>query len=159
MYASFNSIAFFYYRQFDVLVWSWFSHYDLKDIFFVYDLKDPAHFMITIQDIELFPEWMKIIDYYFTSCKRDDQLNIGCVHSCRQAGRQAQPTNSMTKKKSKLYNSHGASQLALKSIVVFVSFLFSCRDFVSIWPSYFIKACALALTLINHTIVFNSIDQ
>lgn len=42
--------------------------------------------MITIQDIELFPEWMKIIDYYFTSCKRDDQLNIGCVHSCRQAG-------------------------------------------------------------------------
>lgn len=92
MYASFNSIAFFYYRQFDVLVRSWFSHYDLKDIFFVYDLKDPAHFMITIQDIELFPEWMKIIDYYFTSCKRDDQLNIGCVHSCRQAGRLNRPT-------------------------------------------------------------------
>lgn len=107
--------------------------------------------------LNCFPNEWKSLIITLHHVKRDDQLNIGCVHSCRQAGRLNRPT--AWQKKTKLYNSHGASQLALKSIVVFVSFLFSCRDFVSIWPSYFIKACALALTLINHTIVFNSIDQ
>lgn len=155
MYASFNSIAFFYYRQFDVLVWSWFSHYDLKDIFFYMIWKTLLILWLRYKTLNCFPnEWKSLI---ITLHHVNATINW-TLAACTAAGRQAQPTNSMTKK-TKLYNSHGASQLALKSIVVFVSFLFSCRDFVSIWPSYFIKACALALTLINHTIVFNSIDQ
>lgn len=93
MYASFNSIAFFYYRQFDVLVWSWFSHYDSKDIFFLYMIwKTLLILWLRYKTLNCFPNEWKSLIITLHHVKRDDQLNIGCVYSCRQAGRLNRPT-------------------------------------------------------------------